>query len=164
MAIIDSVRSEFDYEMQQTRKALERVPAEKFDYKPHEKSMSLVQLAGHIAEIPGWLAMTIQTDELVMSMGDYKPFVPKSTQELVEYFDKQVAEGRQAMENVSDETLMKNWRMEWDGNEIMNSPKIAVIRSFCLSHLYHHRGQLTVYLRLNDIPVPAIYGPSADEQ
>jgi uncharacterized damage-inducible protein DinB len=162
MAIKDAFLPEFDSEMATTRKVIERVPEGKFDYKPHEKSMSLGQLASHIAEMPGWATMGITMDSLDIASG-FKPFLASSTAELLEAFDKNVAGARSSIAGASDETLMKNWSLKSGDKTLMTMPKVAVVRVFMLNHVIHHRGQLSVYLRLNDVPVPSIYGPSADE-
>lgn len=154
---------ELQQESATTRKILERIPAETFDYKPHEKSMSMVRLASHIAEMIAWVGATINADELDFATMDYKPFEPQSTAELVEYHDKNLAEAIEVLSATSDETMFENWTMR-NGEQIyMTLPKIQVLRAFVYNHIFHHRGQLSVYLRLNDIPVPAMYGPSADE-
>jgi len=154
---------EFDHEMANTRKTLERVPTERFDWKPHEKSFSLKELAGHIANIPSWVKVTLDTDELDVGQ-DFEQPTFGSTEEILSYFDEQVAEARAALESASGEALMKPWSMVMEGEEVFSMPKAAVLRSFIFNHNVHHRGQLTVYLRLLDLPVPALYGPSADEQ
>jgi uncharacterized damage-inducible protein DinB len=161
MAIRDGLLPEFDREMATARKVIERVPAEKFGYKPHDKSMTMGRLASHIAEMPTWATSGITLDSLDVS--GYKPFEPKSTTELLQAFDKNVAGAHDAIAGVSDETLMKNWSLKRGDVTLMTMPKIAVVRTFMLNHVIHHRGQLSVYLRLNDIAVPSIYGPSADE-
>ncbi|HWZ33933.1 MAG TPA: DinB family protein [Bryobacteraceae bacterium] len=157
---------EFDQEMANTRKTLERVPAGKTDWKPHEKSMTLGRLAGHVAELPGWAVETLKRDELeVMPPGQPpQPFVSGSAQELLAMFDKKTAEARAALEQASNDDMMKPWTLKVRGNVAFTLPKAAVLRGFVMNHLIHHRAQLGVYLRLNDIPVPALYGPSADER
>ena len=162
MPISASLLPEFDHEMATIRRCLERVPAEKFNYKPHEKSMTMGALAGHIAEMPGWGVPGLKQDSLDLA-GGYTPFEPKSTAELLATFDKNVAACREAISESSDENFMRSWSLTMGGQTLMTMPKVAVIRTFVLNHLIHHRGQLSVYLRLNDIPVPSIYGPSADE-
>ena len=161
MAIKDALLPEFDREMATARRVIERVPAEKFAYRPHDKSMTMGRLASHIAEMPAWATSGISRDSLDIS--GYQPFEPKSTAALLEAFDKNVTGAHDAIAGVSDETLMKNWSLKRGEVTLMTMPKIAVVRSFVLNHVIHHRGQLSVYLRLNDIPVPSIYGPSADE-
>lgn len=155
--------AEIEQEALSARKCLERIPDEKFDWKPHEKSMTFTRLGSHIAEMFGWTAATLQSQELDFSKIDYQPFEPATTADLVEFFDKNVAEAIDVLRNTSDEVFFENWTMR-NGEQIyFTMPKAVVMRSFVLNHIVHHRGQLTVYLRLNDISVPEIYGPSADE-
>jgi uncharacterized damage-inducible protein DinB len=166
MSISEILLPEFDHEMATTRKTLERVPDDKFGWKPHEKSMSLGQLAHHIAFIPSWGVETINKDSIdVMPVGGGAPTPPKAeTQRAVlDMFDGAVAASRAAIAGASDEQMMKPWTLLAGGKTVFTLPKAAVLRAFVLSHSIHHRGQLSVYLRLNDIPVPSIYGPSADE-
>lgn len=161
--IASSFIAEFEQEAVVARKCLERVPAEKFDWKPHEKSMTFGRLASHIAEMFGWTPSTLQQPELDFSKMDYKPLEPATTADLVEFLDKNVAEAIDVLRNTSDEVFMENWTMRNGETVYFTMPKITVMRSFVMNHIVHHRGQLSVYLRLNDIPVPALYGPSADE-
>src|SRR4029079_11547355 len=157
---------EFDREMVGTRKTLERVPYEKFDWKPHPKSMAMGGLATHLANIATWAIHTIDQDSLDLSPGG-TPLpgaeLAKSQEELLETFDANIAKARAAIAGASDEELFKPWTLLSNGNAIFTMPKIAVLRGFIMNHLIHHRAQLGVYLRLNDLPVPSIYGPSADE-
>jgi uncharacterized damage-inducible protein DinB len=162
MAIKDALLPEFDHEMATTRKVIERVPAEKFDFRPHDRSMTMGALASHIADMPTWAFVGISQDSLDLA-GGFKPFQAASNAELLEAFDKNVALARGAVAAASDDTFMKNWSLKRGDVTLMTMPKIAVVRSFVMNHLIHHRGQLSIYLRLNDIPVPSIYGPSADE-
>jgi uncharacterized damage-inducible protein DinB len=167
MAINQALLPEFDHEMANTRKTLERIPEDKFGWKPHEKSMTLGRLSGHIAELPGWVAFTIKQDSLDIAPVGAPPqqgVTAKSRQEALDMFDAKVAEARAAIAGASDEQLMKPWSLLSGGKSIMTMPKIAVLRGFVMNHTIHHRAQLGVYLRLNDIPVPSIYGPSADER
>ena len=166
MAIRDSILPEFDHEMATTRKLLERVPEGNPDWKPHEKSMSISRLAGHVAELAGWGKTTIVQDSLdfrPVGGPSYQPFLMTSRKQLLEVFDKNVAEARAAIAGASDEHLMKTWTLLGGGKQFLVMPKIAVLRSFAINHVIHHRGQLSVYLRLNNVSVPSIYGPSADE-
>jgi len=166
MAIRDSILPEFDFEMSATRKTLERVPEGKPDWKPHDKSMKLGRLAGHLAELPTWVAATLNQDSLDLMPPGAPPRTPAeltSRKQLLEGFDKNVAAARAAIAAASDEQFMQPWSLLKGGQKIMTLPRIAVVRSFVLNHSIHHRAQLGVYLRLNDIPVPSIYGPSADE-
>ncbi len=162
MAIKDALLPEFDHEMATARKVIERVPEDKFAYKPHDKSMSMGRLASHIAEMPNWATSGITLDALDLASG-YKPFEAASNAELLAAFDKSVAGARAAIAGASDETFMKNWSLKNGDQTLMTMPKIAVVRTFVMNHVIHHRGQLSVYLRLNNVPVPSIYGPSADE-
>lgn len=155
--------SEMEHEAVTTRTCLERVPADKFAFKPHEKSMEMGRLASHIAEMFSWTPATLQNAELDFAKMDYKPFEPKTTEELLEFFDKNVAEALDVLKTTSDAGFMETWTMRNGDKVYFTLPKVAVMRSFVMNHIIHHRGQLSVYLRLNDIPVPSIYGPSADE-
>lgn len=155
--------AELEHESKTTRTCLERVPADKFDWTPHEKSMTFGRLASHIAEMVGWTGPTLQYPELDFAKMDYKPFEPKTSEELLEYFDKNVAEAVDVLRNTTDDIFMENWTMRNGETVYFTLPKVAVMRSFVMNHIVHHRGQLSVYLRLSDIAVPSIYGPSADE-
>jgi uncharacterized damage-inducible protein DinB len=166
MTIGQSMLPEFDQEMQNTRKTLERIPDEKWNWKPHEKSGTLGWLAGHVGTVPEWIAMTIKTQELDYAPVNgpaYEPPKIGNRQEVLAAFDKAAAEARAALAGVSDQDIMKNWKLLAGGQEIFTLPRIACIRGMCLNHLIHHRGQLTVYFRLIGVPVPGLYGPSADE-
>jgi uncharacterized damage-inducible protein DinB len=166
MTISQSLLGEFDSEMANTRRTLERVPEDKLSWKPHERSFALGRLAAHIAEAPGWSVPTIAMDELDISpvgTPPYQPFEPKSRQEILDYFDKQIAAAREAIAGASDDHLRKPWTLLAAGKTMFTMPRIAVLRGMIMNHTIHHRAQLTVYLRLLDIPVPALYGPSADE-
>jgi uncharacterized damage-inducible protein DinB len=162
MSISQTLLPEYDHEMASTRRVLERITADKFGWKPHEKSYSLGRLASHVAELPGWVPMTMTTDELDFGNG-YQPFVAETAEQLLDVFDKNVADGRAAIAAAGDPEFFKPWALRNGGHEIFKMPKAAVLRSFTLNHIIHHRGQLSVYLRLTGIPVPSIYGPSADE-
>jgi uncharacterized damage-inducible protein DinB len=155
--------NELENEAKVTRTVLERVPADKFDWKPHEKSMTFGRLASHVAEMFGWTASTLTSDVLDFATMEYTPFEPKSTEQLLAFFDDHIAKAKAALAETSDEKFLTNWTMRNGETEYFTMPKVAVQRSFVMNHIIHHRGQLSVYLRLNDIPVPSIYGPSADE-
>ena len=166
MTIGQTMLSEFDQEMQNTRKVLERCPDEKWNWKPHDKSGTLGWLAGHVATMVDWLPYTIKTEEL-----DYAPvggpsFTPPkidNRKQVLAEFDKNVSAARAVLVGVSDTEMMKNWRLLAGGQEIFKMPRVAAIRGMVLNHHYHHRAQLTVYLRLLNVAVPGLYGPSADE-
>jgi uncharacterized damage-inducible protein DinB len=164
VAIKDALLPEFDHETGTTRRLLERVPEDKLTWKPHEKSMTLGRLAMHIAEMPGWGTMAVTQTEIDFSPAAYKPRIPESRQEILATFEEAVTKCRQALEHVSDAELMATWTMKNDGKPVFSAPRAAVLRSFVMNHMIHHRGQLSVYLRENDVPVPSIYGPSADER
>jgi uncharacterized damage-inducible protein DinB len=155
--------AELKMESASTRKILERVPVEKNDWKPHEKSMNLGRLAVHVAELPGWVTMILTADELDLSKMGYKPVMPASSEDLVTRLDEHVDKALAALENAKDEDFDKMWTLRNGAHEIFTLPKKVVIRSMAFSHQYHHRGQLSVYLRLLDVPIPGMYGPSADE-
>jgi len=166
MTIGQSMLPEFDQEMQSTRKVLERVPDEKWNWKPHEKSGTLGWLATHVGTVPEWIGVTLTTEELDYAPVDgpgYEPPKISNRKELLEAFDKHSAAAREALSKVSDADIMKNWKLLAGGKEIFTLPRVACLRGMCLNHLYHHRGQLTVYFRLVGVPVPGLYGPSADE-
>jgi uncharacterized damage-inducible protein DinB len=157
---------EFDHEMATTRKTLERVPEDKFDWAPHQKSMKLGQLASHIADMPSWGTVGLKQDSMDLAPvggAPYQPFQAASRAQVLERFDKNVAAARAAIADTDDPGYMKPWSLLRSGQTLMTMPKVAVVRSFMINHIIHHRGQLSVYLRLNDVPVPSIYGPSADE-
>jgi uncharacterized damage-inducible protein DinB len=167
MKISESMLLEFDQEMANTRKVLERVPAAKFSWKPHPKSSEFGALAAHIANMADWAGLTLQTDSFDYAPPGAPPYeTPKfsSTEQLLAAFDKSVAEARAALVAADDSKLMEPWSLMAGGQTVMTMPRVAVIRSFVMNHTIHHRAQLGVYLRLNDIPVPGLYGPSADEQ
>jgi len=166
MGMSEALLPEFDHEMKNTRKVLERVPEGKPDYRPHLKSMTMGRLAAHVAEIPHWAGVALTTESLDVNPPGEAPATPSvmtSREELLRRFDKIVAEARAAIAGASDAELAKPWTLLAGGRTVLTMPKAAVLRSFVLSHLIHHRAQLGVYLRLNDVAVPSIYGPSADE-
>lgn len=152
----------FDVEMQSTRRVLERVPEDKFGWKPHAKSTSLGQLSGHVAHLPTFLATMITTDEVEFDPSSFKPVIPASRAQLLEEFEKNAATARKTITGASEEHLAKKWALKMNGREVWGGPRTLLL-PMTLAHLVHHRAQLTVYLRLNDVPVPGVYGPSADE-
>ncbi|MGH9143235.1 MAG: DinB family protein [Vicinamibacterales bacterium] len=162
MSMTQAFLQEFDQEAKTTRRVLERVPADKFAWKPHPKSMSLGELAMHTALTPGAICGWACEEETNVGSGE-KPPVATSTADLVAAHDKSVEKMKETMGQLGDGGLMKNWKASAGGQTIFEMPKGALIRSIALNHWYHHRGQLSVYLRLLDVPVPSIYGPSADE-
>ncbi len=162
MLIREMLLPEFDEEMKKTRRMLERVPEDKLGYKPHEKSMTLGRLASHVAELPGWTKRTLESEELDLQRGR-APYTAQSHQELLDAFDKHAAEARELIVRVTDEDLQKTWTLKFAGNTVFSMPRFMVLRSMMMNHLIHHRAQLSVYLRLNEVEVPGMYGPSADE-
>ena len=166
MALSAALLSEFDREMANTRKTLERVPDDKFDWKPHVKSFAMGPLATHVANLPSWTVETIDKDALDIEPPGGEPYrvtAANSRKELLERFDHNISAARAAIAGASDEHLLKPWSLLKGGAVMFTLPRVAVLRSFVMNHLIHHRAQLGVYLRLNDVPVPALYGPSADE-
>jgi len=166
MAINQALLGEFDHEMANTRKSLERVPDGKFDWKPHTKSMTMGALATHIASIPHWGKMTLDTPSFdVNPPGGQQVRQPelKSKAEVLAFLIRVVPEARAAIANATDQSLMSPWSLLNGGKAVFTMPRVAVLRSMIMNHMIHHRAQLGVYLRLNDVPVPSIYGPSADE-
>ncbi len=166
MSISAALLPEFDQEIDGARRTLERVPEDRFDWKPHPRSGSMIWLASHLANIPYWAIITIQDDELDLTPGGKplpQPPAPTSVDQLLAEFDQRVREARAAIAHAGDEAFFRPWSLLRNGVTVFSMPKVAVLRTFVMNHLIHHRAQLGVYLRLNDIPVPSIYGPSADE-
>ncbi|MCU0248654.1 MAG: DinB family protein [Vicinamibacterales bacterium] len=163
MAIVDALLPEFDHEMAVTRKVLERVDDAQFGWKPHEKSMSLGRLATHVAEIPQWGQTILTQTEFNMVDGAHKPAAAATTSAVLELFDGQVKTIRALLAARTDAELMSTWTFKQNGKELFGMPRAAAWRSWVMNHLIHHRGQLSVYLRLTGSKVPGIYGPSADE-
>lgn len=165
MPMANVLLAEWDHEMRTTRALLERIPADRGEWKPHRKSMALGQLAMHIANLPHWAEMTIRQEEYDLDppAGESRRAPDFTTTEaLLEFFDRTRAAAREAIAGASDSDLRLPWSLKNHGETVFTLPRIAVLRSMVMNHIIHHRGQLTVYLRLNDIPLPAIYGPSAD--
>lgn len=160
--MIPMLLKEMDQEALTTRKMLERVPADKFEWQPHPKSMSLRRLATHVAELPTWVSMTLTTDELDFARNSYQPVVVTDTKGLVDHFERSLAEGRAQLARASEEQLLEKWTLREGDKVYQVSPKAEIIRmAYC--QIVHHRAQLGVFLRLLDIPIPGSYGPSADE-
>ena len=153
---------EFDAEVANTRRMFAAIPDEKLDFQPHEKSMSLLRLAAHVANLPSWIDLTLTTDELDLAAGFDQPD-PKTMADVVAIFDGAVEEGRTALEGATAEDMAADWALRTGDEVHFQMPKGVVLRSFVFNHLVHHRAQITVYLRLLDIAVPGMYGPSADE-
>jgi uncharacterized damage-inducible protein DinB len=162
MEIIPMLLKEMEQEAKTTRKMLERIPNDKYDWQPHPKSMTIRRLAAHIAELPGWVKMALTTDELDFAKNEYKPKVINNNAELLDYFEKSYNDGKTYLAATNEAELLKNWTLR-NGEQILSvSTKAEVIRmAFC--QIVHHRAQLGVFLRLLNIPIPGSYGPSADE-
>lgn len=161
-AISQAILPEFDHEMANTRKSLERIPEDKLSFKPHTKSMSLGGLATHLSTINHWTEAIVGEDSFDVSKAPPNPEL-KSRAEVLAAFDKSTATARKLIADSTDAHLLKPWTLTSGSHTVLTMPRIAVLRSFILNHTIHHRAQLGVYLRLNDVPVPSIYGPSADE-
>jgi uncharacterized damage-inducible protein DinB len=155
---------EFDREAQTTRKHLERLPEDKLQWRPHEKSFTAGGLASHLVDCVGWADTILNQDEIDVDPATLKFYQASSVAELLKTFDDRVTDCRQALARVSDETMMQVWRLKLRGKVQVQKPRVAALRDFTLSHLIHHRGQFSVYLRLLNVAVPGSYGPSADEQ
>lgn len=160
---LDTMLNEFKEEAAVTKRVLDRIPGDKLTWKPHPKSMSLGQLAMHIASVPGSLAKITKPDAFDVSQGNFNPPGPKDLDEVRMTFEQSVRDAEDYLRGMKDEDARKNWRLMYKEQEIFSKPRVNVLRSIMLNHWYHHRGQLSVYLRLLDIPVPVIYGRSADE-
>lgn len=156
--------AEIKHEAISTRKMLERVPMDKFGWKPHEKSMTLGRLTQHVIDIMNWLEFTAKQDELDLGGNFERPKDAVTNEELLSRFNANLDNAIKALESTSDEKMGENWTLRSGDHVIFTMPRAVVFRSFCLNHFIHHRGQLSVYLRLLDVPLPNIYGPSADEQ
>lgn len=167
MPIASLLLPEFDAEIASTRRLLERVPEGRSDWKPHAKSMTLGRLATHVTELPGWLASTFELDQLDIAPPGAPPYNPKTlttTAELLAALDANAAKGRAALAAAQDADFTKPWTFLMGGKTLWTKPKFDVYRGFGMNHLVHHRAQLTVYLRLLDVKIPGMYGPSADER
>lgn len=163
MAIKDAFIAELNYESALTKKMLERVPLDKKDWKPHEKSMSVGRLATHVAEITHWMTDILSADEFDFMKANFKPTTASSTEELLSIFQENLDKAIASLEKTTDEEFKKIWVVK-NGETIMfQTPKNVAVRGWAFSHMIHHRGQLSVYLRLLDVPVPGMYGPTADE-
>ncbi|MES1255359.1 MAG: DinB family protein [Acidobacteriota bacterium] len=162
MAIKDALLAEYDHEMGSTRRLLDRVPDDRLAWKPHVKSMSLGQLAGHVGRISHWAGAILNESSFDIALAPEGQEIPGSRAEVLAAFDAATRQARTWMDR-SDADYMATWTLRRGPREMFSLPRLAAFRSFVLNHVIHHRGQLSVYLRLNDIPVPSIYGPSADE-
>ena len=164
MNIADGIIMELQAERVSARETLSRIPDDQWGYKPHEKSMGLGQLGSHIAETFTWIDSIVENDVFDMDPTAYVPWIASSKEELLQTFDSNLDGMIAKLQGQSDEHLMGNWKMTMGGQVAMEMPRVAVIRMFMISHTIHHRAQMTVYLRMLDVPLPSIYGPSGDEQ
>jgi uncharacterized damage-inducible protein DinB len=162
MTIIDLFKKQLEEEAATTRKMMERIPPEQFTWKPHEKSMDLIRLATHVAELPSWITMTMETDQLDFAENEYKPEEINSTEQLNLYFEKNLKKGKASLESATEPQLEKPWTLR-NGEQIYSTSSKGDVIRMSLSQIIHHRAQLGVYLRLLNIPIPGSYGPSADE-
>jgi uncharacterized damage-inducible protein DinB len=164
MTIAEILLQDFDTEMKGTRTTLERIPEDKPEFKCHDKSMPMGRLAVHVATLPRFGITMLTTDALDLAAAKFPPLVFESREKLLADFDALAAEARAALTNSSDDHLQKNWKMSWGDKVIADAPRSLLYRTMFFNHLVHHRAQLGVYLRLNDEPVPPLYGPSADDR
>jgi uncharacterized damage-inducible protein DinB len=162
LSTIDPLVKELDQEAQTTRKMLERVPTAYFDWQPHQKSMTIQRLTTHIAELPGWVTMAVTTDGLDFANNPYEPEMIANTADLLDYFDRSLADGRSHLLAATEETLAETWTLR-NGEEVLHVASKGEIIRMAYCQIVHHRAQLGVFLRLLDIPIPGSYGPSADE-
>ena len=162
-SVVAQVAAEFREEAQTTRRVLERVPAGKLSWKPHTKSLSLGQLALHVAAVPGRLVPNLQKEEHEVNPSSFTFEEAKSTEEILAAFEHSVRDAGAYLDGLSEEQAHGEWTLKANGRTLFSKPRLDVVRMIMLSHIYHHRGQLSVYLRLLDVPVPSIYGPSADD-
>jgi len=163
MRLIDPLLMEFDREASTTRKLLERLPDARLSWAPHPKSRTLAQLAKHLATLPDWIAGRLLADGFDLAAAPLPGEPPKATAEILKAFDENVAKAKAALARLDDASAIAAWTLSMNGKTLMQMPRIAFVRSILLNHSVHHRGQLSVYLRLLDVPVPPMYGPTADE-
>jgi uncharacterized damage-inducible protein DinB len=162
MALVDGILQELEQEAHTTRRVLERVPNDQLNWRPHEKARTLGELALHVATVPGAVAELVATQSPVQAPQFSDPH-PKNASELITALDESIAKAKKILAGMDDVSLMATWRMMQGERELIALPRLAMLRSIMLNHWYHHRGQLSVYLRELDVPIPSIYGPSADE-
>lgn len=163
MSLKESLLKEMQNEAAATRKMLERIPDDKFGWKPHEKSMTMGTLAGHIAENLAWASVIIDTDDYNFETSGYKPPEVKSSKDLLKMFDEGLSKATESFKKTDDKKLLEHWIMRGNNTVYVDLPRVDALRMFLYSHTAHHRGQLSVYMRINDIPLSSVYGPTADE-
>ena len=164
MSLNTALIGELKHEGTSTKKLLERIPSDKLDWAPHEKSMKLGKLAKHVADLNLWVERIMHSDEFDFATAKFNNEMPADTASIVKIFDEKLAEAAHVLETATDEALNTIWVVKRGGHVMFQMPRKIALRSFAYNHIYHHRGQLTVYLRLLDVPVPGMYGPSADER
>ena len=164
MKIADILLQDFDWEMRGTRATLERIPEDKAGFQPHPKSMPMGRLAVHVARLPRFLTVILQTPSLDLAAVAWPPLVYESREKLLAEFDAEAAEARRLLAEASDAQLEQRWKLSWGERVLSDEPRSLLYRTLFMNHLLHHRAQLGVYLRLNDLPLPALYGPTADDQ
>lgn len=164
MSLNTALIGELKHEGTNTRKLLERVPSGSMDWAPHERSMKLGRLAKHIAELNLWVERILNSDEFDFATASFNNLMPENTEAILKIFDEKLAEAAAALETATEERLNEKWIVKRGGHVMFELPRKIALRSFAYNHIYHHRGQLTVYLRLLNVPVPGLYGPSADER
>jgi uncharacterized damage-inducible protein DinB len=162
--LINSLRSEFEHEARTTRRHLERLPSDRLSWRPHEKSFTAIALASHIVDCVRWADLIFSRDEVDINPVTFRPYRAESVADLLKAFDDDVAICTRVLAEVDDPSLMQTWRLKMLGRQLVERSRASVFRDFTMSHMIHHRGQLSVYLRLLDVAVPGAYGPSADEQ
>jgi len=160
---LEPMLQEFRRESHTTRRVLDRVPADKLGWAPHPKSMTLGKLANHIASVPGGISRIAQKDVHEIDPTGFQPQQPKDKKEILDTFEASVKSAEDFVSTMNEATVTATWRLTAQGKELLALPRVQLVRDIMLNHWYHHRGQLSVYLRLLDVPVPSIYGPSADE-
>ena len=164
MTISENFIEELKAESASTQKIFSIIPFEKALWKPHEKSMELARLVGHIAEIPEWITLTVKHDDYDFDVASYKPFIPGSVAETLDFFNTKVEEALIELGKISNADLEKEWRLSVVGQTVFSAPRYKAIRQMSFNHLIHHRAQLTVYLRILNVALPSIYGPTADDR
>jgi uncharacterized damage-inducible protein DinB len=163
MTIAETLLLDYDAEIKNTRRLLERIPEDKPEWRPHPKSMPMGRLAVHVARLPMFGSTILTTDELDMATAKFPSLVFEGREKLLEQLEETSTTTRKALESSSDEHLLKNWKLRFGDQVFGDGPRVVLYKTMFFNHLIHHRGQLTVYLRLNEVPVPGLYGPSADD-
>jgi len=165
MAMRDALLPEFDHEMANTRKCLERIPDDRLEWRPHPKSWTMKSIGTHLAKVPLWGSKIPATESVDMPAAGGAEWAAtcENRADILAMFDRNVAAARAAIASLDDAALMAQWTFTWNGHPVMQVPRVAALRTFVFSHIIHHRGQFTMYLRLCDLPMPGLYGPSADE-